>query len=489
MVITLPSALTVHDIAALASGAPVAIDADARREIERHFHAANEIAALQPVYGRTTGVGANRLTETRTDPITHGMNLLRSHAVDAGPQVDAAATRAMLVVRLNQLLQPGSGIEPAIIDGLGRMLTSGALPDVRRYGSIGTADLTALAGTALTLVGERPALGAPFEPIGEIRSDSALPFMSSSALTLGEAALTAAKLERLLDAGNAVFALSALAARANPAAFSREAALAVATPTAIPLAGKLASILDGVTWEPRRIQDPFAFRGYLPAESVLRLSTSRLREAVESLVGVSQENPRFFPEHGTVIHHGAFLQNWLAHELDTAAIGLAQAAPLGLSRIRFLNDDSFTGLPRFLAPELGGNSGTMIVEYVAASALGEVHAGAAPVSTQGAVLSCGVEEDATFAGTALGQLARSIDGFETMLAAEILVAVRALRLRGPIMGSPSVALSEILELVTQLPSESVDRDLRGDLEIANTLLEPLSVIANSATFRVGVSAR
>ncbi|RGE19492.1 aromatic amino acid lyase [Leucobacter sp. wl10] len=470
MTYTLPSRLTVHDVAAIARGAAVRVSGPARAEIENYYHQANRIAEEQPVYGRSTGVGANRSSAASSDPVAHGMNLLRSHAVDAGPPFDSETTRAMLVVRLNQLLHPGSGIDPVLIDGLERMLVSGSLPEVRRYGGIGTADLSALAGTALALVGERPTSGEGFEPIGPIRADSALPFMSSSALTLGGAALACARLAALADAGIAAFAFSAAAARANASAFSAEAALAVGSPTAARTASRLAGVLGEQAWDAVRIQDPFAYRGFLPAMSVLTSATQRLGESIETLVSSSQENPRFFAEQGIAVHHGAFLENWLAHELDATAIALAQTASLVLGRLRFINDDAFSGLPRFLAPEPGASSGTMIVEYVSASAMGEVLAAAAPVSTHSAVLSCGIEDDATFAPTALSKLQRALDGYEIMVACEIVVAVRALRLQGAATTGVSAALVRLLEIADELPDDLGDRDLREDLEIAARLI-------------------
>lgn len=476
MTYILPTRLTVHDIASISAGAPVSVSERALEEIDRCHLAANGIAEAQPVYGRSTGVGANRLTSTATDSATHGMNLLRSHAVDAGPVVDSATTRAMLAVRLNQLLRPGSGIEPSVVEGLARMLDSGALPEVRRFGGVGTADLPALAGVALALAGERETTGGAFEPIGDIRSDSALPFMSSSALTIAGAALAAARLDRLVHAGLAAFALSALGSRANPEAFSTRAATAIGSPTSLRNAETIEAILGDADWEPMRIQDPFAYRGFLPSISVLTCAVDRLREAAETLADRAQENPRFFADPELAVHHGAFLENWLAHELDSTAIALGQAAPQTIGRIRFLNDDAVSGLPRFLAPDLGGRSGTMIVEYLAASAMGEVFASTGAVSTQSAVLSCGVEEDATFAPSALAKLERALDGYEIMIACEIVVARRALRLRGT-DAEKSSARAGLLALTEALPAELEDRDLRGDIEIARGLIPGLAEVA------------
>lgn len=479
MTYTLPTKLTVEDVAAIAGGAAVDVSETAREQVAAYHRSADDIAERQPIYGRSTGVGANRLSAAESDSVTHGMNLLRSHAVDAGPAIARETVRAMLAVRLNQLLHPGSGIDVSLVDGLAKMLDADAMPEIRRFGGIGTADLPALAGTALALAGERPVDRGGFHPIGSIRSDSALPFMSSSALTLAGAALVVARLQKLIRAELAAFALSAVALRANPSAFSAEAALAVAIPTADEQAARLAGLLGASDWSPVRIQDPFAFRGFLPAISMLDCATRRLREAVETLTSRAQENPRFFAEEGHAIHHGAFLETWLAHELDATAIALAQNAPLALARLRFANDDSFTGLPRFLSPG-GRGSGTMVVEYLVASAMGDVHAASAPVSVQSAVLSCGVEEDATFAPTALDQLERAVTAFETMVASEILVAVRAHRLRGPDAGSVPPRLARLVAIARRLPEEMADRDLRGDVELARELVPAFAATVDDA---------
>lgn len=473
---TLPAKLTVHDIAAIADGARVGVSDSALATIAEAHRAADRIAQEQEVYGRSTGVGANRLTSTATDPRTHGMNLLRSHAVDAGPAHDPASTRAMLAVRLNQLLHPGSGIEPGVVEALARLLSSGSLPEVRRFGGIGTADLPALAGTALALTGERPVSEQGFEPLPHIAADSALPFMSSSALTIGTSALAAARLDRLVHATLAIFALSAFAARSNRAGYSEHAAEAIGSPTSSRNARTLSTLLDDSTWTPMRIQDPFAYRGFLPSFSVVTVALDRLRECIERLTALAQENPRFFPENGSAVHHGAFLENWLAHELDATAIALGQYVPHSVGRIRFMNDDAVSGLPRFLAPNLGGSSGTMIIEYVAASAMGEIFSSIAPLSTQSAVLSCGVEEDATFATGSVAKLERSLDAYEVMLACELLVSVRAARMRTD-DAKASSRVREVLEIASKLPSSVEDRDLRPDLEIAQTLLDDIARVA------------
>lgn len=435
--------------------------------------AAERIASRRKVYGRSTGVGANRLTAAIPDTTAHGMNLIRSHACDAGDPIRPEVVRATLAVRLNQLLQGRAGIAPEVVEALADMLRKDALPELREFGSIGTADLQALAGIALALVGERPTT-RDFARLGTMGADSALPFISSSALTIAQTSLAADRLSRLIRTQHVVFALSAAAARANTEAIAPAVARTIGIEAAHGIAAGLERALGRDPWEPARIQDPYAFRGYLQTASLLELANARLRDHLETLMNLGQENPLFVAEEEQAYHHGSFYQAALSHELDSVAIALAQHAPLLVSRLRFLDDDAFSGLPRFLAPELGGSSGTMMVEYLAASALGDILGAAAPASIHTTVLSCGVEDDASFAATGARKLERALDAFELMLACELLVAVRGARLRG--LSESSGLLGEALALASALPEGTSDRDLRDDVETATGLLPGIAVL-------------
>jgi histidine ammonia-lyase len=77
--------LSVADIGALAAGsAAVELDPAARDRAARSHEFAQQVSAQRPVYGRSTGVGANR-DIVIDDPDRHALALLRSHATTAGP--------------------------------------------------------------------------------------------------------------------------------------------------------------------------------------------------------------------------------------------------------------------------------------------------------------------------------------------------------------------------------------------------------------------
>ena len=145
------------DVVTVARGRPpVHLDAAGRSRAHAASELASHISAVRPIYGRSTGVGANRIVTVTDDAAGHGLRLLRSHASGAGELEPPDRARAMMAVRLNQLAAGGSGVDPRVLDALVAALDTGAIPAVHQIGAIGTGDLCALADLALALCGDRP---------------------------------------------------------------------------------------------------------------------------------------------------------------------------------------------------------------------------------------------------------------------------------------------------------------------------------------------
>ncbi|WP_129785773.1 aromatic amino acid ammonia-lyase [Promicromonospora panici] len=464
------------DVVAVADGGRVNVPDAAVEAVRRAHEVTRRLSADVPTYGRTTGVGANKSAAVVDDDAAHGLRLLRSHAVDAGAELPERAVRAMLAVRLNQLCVPGSGVDPAVLGALEGMLNGNALPTVRAHASIGTGDLGALAGTALTLMGERPAT-EPLEPMGPWSSDSALPFISSNALTIGRTCLVVDTLSRLDRAATAVYAFSFRGLDGNPSVLSPAAVRASAAPGVDVVAERVRRLLEAGTAgrsvePPARIQDAFGLRAFPISQGAFTHALGALAEQAGRVLGVAQENPLFDLAGEAVVHHGAFHQAALGLALDGCNLALAQTGPLVMSRIGMINEPALTGLRPFLATGQEGASGLMMVEYVAASALGELRAAAQPASLGSVALSRGTEEDASFASQAVVQAERAASAYRTLLACELVGAVRLLRQRGVVL--PEGPLGDAFELAAALPAEDADRDLRDDLEVAEKLLDALA---------------
>ncbi|WP_443095356.1 aromatic amino acid lyase [Rothia koreensis] len=462
--------LTLTDLDKVARGAGARLAPGVLDRLRRQYREARGISARQPVYGQSTGVGANRFVEVDEHDDEHGLRLLRSHAADAGPHVPEETVRIMLAIRLSQLAASGSGISPDVVQGLERMLRDDALPSIRTMGGIGTADLAALASTALAMARERPTTNPWPTPVS-FGKDSALPFMSSSALTLARAARAVTRLRDLEGSSRIVTALSATAVGANRQAFSPQAGRAAVIPAAARVAEEMRGLLQDES-EPARIQDPFGLRAYIQAQGAVVDAMDRLGRLVESLTATAQENPLFDFESQRAVHHGGFHQASLGLAIDGLNLALAQSAPLVISRITMLHDPAYTGAPPFLADGTDGSSGHMMVEYIAASAMAQLRNAAQPASLNTVVLSQGAEEDASFATQAVEQLDRAVDSYQTMLSIELLSAHRAIS----VLGRPtSSSLRRVVARLREVPPiVAADHDLRPDIEAAGRVLPGLA---------------
>lgn len=471
--------LALADIVAVADGAPVSLAAEALARMASSQESAVATAARRPVYGRSTGVGANKtvtLAEANGGD-THGLNLLRSHAVDAGEPLDRRTVRAMMAVRLSQLAAGGSGISPVIAEALAGMINADVVPEAREFGGIGTADLPALAGTALTMLGERRPLGGGNMPV-ELEvwpTPDALPFISSSALTIAQAVLAHQELSRLVENATVVAGLSFIAMAGNPEALSPAVAAAADSPATTTAAHTLRALVEG-SGRPARIQDPYCLRTLPQIFGSQTEELDALGTLLQRLAVAANENPLV---HGSpagstndVAHHGLFQMTNLAKRLDAVNLAVGTACATHLRRIDLLCDPDYTGQHPFLAEDGSGQSGVMMLEYVAAAAVGRIRANAQPASLQTVVLSLGAEEDASFASLAAAQLRSTSAALATVTAVELVCAVRALRLQGRRADEfSSATLRNLLVAGLDMPAGLHDRDLRGDLEQATQLVK------------------
>jgi histidine ammonia-lyase len=473
--------LTTADIVAIAHRRePVAVTPEARARVAASHEFAAQIASERPVYGRATGVGANR-TQPVDDPAAHARGLLRSHATSAGPFRSPERIRAMLGVRLNQLAAGGSGANPAVIDGLLAMLDADALPRVRELGSIGTGDLSALATTALALAGEGPTSN-PLPVVVAFGVDDALPFLSSNAATIADAALALVELRRLASAALVIAALTFAAVDGNAEAFAEAVERVTPFAGAQTVARQMRRLVEpgraptggsvnAPAHTPARIQDSFGLRVLPQVHGAFIDALARVDDVITAMANAPSENPVALPEVG-LAHHGGFHAAYLVQALDAVASALAQSAQLNLARLVMLNEPSVTTLPAFLGDGTAGASGVMVVEYVAASALGALRAFATPAGLQTVTLSRGVEDDASFASLAAVNAMAAAPTYRALLACELVAAVRAVRMRSlDLAASP---LGAAISVCASLETATADRDLTVDIEVATSLVDALA---------------
>ena len=464
------SHLSLDEIVAVARRAePAHLEASARARVAESHAFADGVAEERPIYGRSTGVGANK-DLVQPDPDSQALQLLRSHATSSGELRSRQRVRAMLLIRLNQLAADGNGISPGVLDALEAMLTADALPPVREGGSVGTADLAALATTALVLCGEVSS-SPPVTTTTEFGPGDALTFMSSNAAVLADAALAVADLDRLARSTAVIAAMDFAAVRGNAEAFSPAVEVATPFPGSRWVCRTMRELI-GPEPVAARIQDPFSLRTFPQVHGALMDRVAFAEEVVTTMANSPSENPIVSPRLG-VAHHGAFHAAYLVQSLDALVLAAAQSAQLSLARLTMLAEPAYTGLHPFLGDGTPAASGVMIVEYSAASALAELRALSTPAGTQVVTLSRGVEEDASFATLAAQQALGAVSRFRAVLAAELVAALRCLRMQGAHPAPLARALAWLDERDGGVP-DMHDRDLTSDLLMAEESVSGLA---------------
>ncbi|MBT2529989.1 aromatic amino acid lyase [Streptomyces sp. ISL-99] len=468
--------LPVADVVRLADGVARPVPGtDAMKRVEVSWHAARELAASGRVYGRFTGVGANRSEAVPTGAAAdHGLRLLRSHAGAIGATLPAREVRAMLAVRANQLLAGGAGLRRTVVTALCEALESGAYPVVTEYGSVGTGDIAALSQVGLALAGEQPWLGGTPPEAQPLDNNDALAMISSNALTLGQAALALDELRRLITATQVVGALSLLAVDGSYEAYAEPVHAARPHPGSHAVAATMRRLL-GAPERPTpplgRIQDPYGFRCLPQIHGPAQDAADLLERTLAVEINAAAENPLICPEDMSAYHHGGFYLSRLGLALDHFRLAVTQTARLSTSRLSALNEPAFTRLRPFLADSEPGSSGVMILEYAAGAALGDLSALSAPASLGHAVLSRGVEEQASFASLAARQALRASDAYRHVVGCELVAAVRALRQRD-LRPDPELPVGRAFALADgALDSDHVDRPLTDDVTAAAALLD------------------
>jgi len=369
-------------------------------------------------------------------------------------------------------------VAPALLDALVSALNEGLTPVTRELGSLGTGDLPALAEIALALLGEGSVwrggelleAPAPAHRIGLGLRD-ALGFMSSGAMSAGQAALLFVDARALQDRWLEVAALSFEALDADPIVLDARVQGARGARGQARVAERMRELLAGAPLDPRGpdrlIQDPYPFRVLPQVDGVAH-------DALEHLDAVLARELNARPENA-LIHEGVALPtgNFHAAELGAALDGVraafAHSASLIAGRVSALLDPRMSGLPPFLAADPGPDSGHMMLEYTAHAAAAEVRSLATPMAVQSVWASLGVESHASLAATAARRTSEALRAMEVLIATELVVAVRALRMAGR---TPAGAGARGLydDVAGALPARIEDRAFGVDVQAAREVL-------------------
>jgi histidine ammonia-lyase len=419
------------------------------------------VASDRVSYAITTGVG--KLSDVRIPP-DHirelQVNLVRSHAVGVGDPLPAAEVRAMMLLRANSLAKGHSGVRPEVIDTFCEMLNRGVTPFVPSQGSVGASgDLAPLAHLALVLIGEGECLdeqsrrlpGADALHLTEIKplvleAKEAVSLINGTQAMLAVGTLALLAAETLVDTADVIGAMTLDALRGTDVAFDERIHKVRPHAGQQTTAANLRKLLEGSEIRKShkdcgRVQDAYSLRCIPQVHGAVRDTLAHCREVFETEVNSAVDNPLVFvtdPKQaaGDVLSGGNFHGEPLAFALDFLAIVLSALAGISERRIeRLVNPALNEGLPPFLAPGAGLNSGFMMPQVTAAALVSENKVLAHPASVDSITTSGNKEDYVSMGMTSALKLKRVVENTRNVLAIEAMASAQAVEFLAPLKTS------------------------------------------------------
>jgi histidine ammonia-lyase len=494
MTITLsPGAADLATLETIFRGdAPVVLDRAVRPQVDAAAAlVARAAAGDAPVYGVNTGFGKLATTRiARADTARLQRNLILSHCCGVGAPLSAAETRLMMALKLNSLGRGASGVRWEMLELMEGMLAKGVTPVIPSQGSVGASgDLAPLAHMTAVLIGEGEAwfdderlpgaealsrAGLAPIPLGP---KEGLAFINGTQFSTALALAHLFQTQRIWRAAVVTGALSTDAAMGSAAPFRPEIHALRGQPGQIEAATRLHSLMEGSEIreshreQDERVQDPYCIRCQ---PQVMGACLDLLNTAGRTLqieANAVTDNPLVIVGTGEILSGGNFHGEPVAFAADQIALAIAEIGAIAQRRIATIVDPTLSyGLPAFLSPNPGVNSGFMIAEVTTAALMSENKQRAAPCSVDSTPTSASQEDHVSMSAHGarrLGDMARNL---AQIIGVEFLTGAQGVEFRAPLKTSMPLQAA-IADLRARIPALQEDRYMAPDLALAAEMVE------------------
>jgi histidine ammonia-lyase len=497
--------LTVEDVVDVATGAANAeLGPEVQARMAPSLAVVNRaIHGKAAVYGVNTGFGA--LADTRVeeeDLATLQRAIVMSHAAATGEPLNDETVRALLLLRARTLAAGYSGVRVDLPARLIELLNLGLLPVIPGKGSVGASgDLAQLAHLAQPLIGEgrlrapgddtrgrpaaqvlaehgiEPLVLAPKEGLSLVNGTE--PMQALLAFSVRDAML-------LVEAADVACALSVEALLATGRPYDERVQVIRPHPGQLTSAANLRALLSGSALmashrhSTHAVQDAYCLRCAPQVHGAVRDVLAFARSVIDTELGAIVDNPVIVPD-GEVMTTGNFHGEPLAFAADMLGMAICELASISERRVDRMLDPAFSrGLPPFLAPAAGTNSGYMLAQYTAASLVSENKVLAHPASVDTIPTSGKQEDHVSMGWTSVRKLREIVANVRTCLAVEMLCAVQGIGLRADI-AEPAPAVAAACEVVrSRVPAMYVDREVSEQIMTVEELIPDICLAAGQS---------
>ena len=476
---------------------PVELAPEARKRVSQAREFVETLVREERVaYGITTGFG--KFAEVLISPDQAAQlqcNLIRSHACGVGEPFDIETVRAIMLLRANTLARGHSGIAPETLQLLLDMLNLEVYPVIPQQGSVGASgDLCPLAHLVLVMIGEGEAIfnnrrlpgseALRLSGLNPVRlgPKEGLALINGTQMMNAVGALTLLKAKTLAKTADIAAALSLEALRGTDAGYDEKVQrlrpylgqIAVASNMRRLIAG---SVIRSSHLSCGKVQDAYSLRCVPQVHGAGRDALAYVENVLQTEMNSVTDNPLLFPDDDLVISGGNFHGQPLALALDFLSIALAEWANISERRIERLENAALSGgLPPFLTPKGGLNSGMMIAQYTAAALVSENKVLAHPASVDSIPTSANQEDHVSMGSIAARKSGLIVNNLARVLAIEVMVATQGIDFLKPLQPGRGTlaAYNAIREVVPELLE---DRVLYPDIERLAVMITEGSLLA------------
>lgn len=495
-VVLKPGEVSLTDWRAIYRAAEVQLDPACADAVAASAEAVGRILAHgEAVYGVNTGFGRLASVRIEADALDQlQRNLVLSHAAGIGEAMPEPIARLMIALKIASLARGASGVAPATMAMLEALLARGVSPVVPVQGSVGASgDLAPLAHLAAVMIGAGEAdfegvrlpanealARAGLEPL-VLRPKEGLALLNGTQFSTAYALAGLFEAERLFGSALVTGALATEAAKGSDTPFDDRIHVLRGHQAQIETADALRALMAGSAIrashreDDPRVQDCYSLRCQ---PQVMGAALTVLRQAAATLAteanGVT-DNPLIFADTDEALSGGNFHAEPTAFAADMIALAVCEIGSLAERRIAMLTDPALSGLPAFLTPHPGLNSGFMIAQIVATALTSENKQRAAPASVDSIPTGANQEDHVSMAAHGARRLLPMAQNACGVVGIELMVAAQGCDFHRPLTSSePLEAVRSRLRAV--VPALAEDRLMYPDIAAATALVSEGALI-------------
>ncbi len=432
----------------------VGLGNEARRRVAESQELIDDVVAHgDTVYGVNTGFGQLASVRIDDEELAHLQeNLVRSHAVGVGEDLDDDIVRLAMLMKVIALAEGFSGVRLELVETLCALINAEIYPRIPSRGSVGASgDLAPLAHMAGALIGIGevrvngnlvPApialRNAGIEPV-RLAPKEGLALLNGTQVSTALALAAVFRTENLLSAALVAGAMSSDAIMGSDTPFDRRIQNVRGHGGQIAVAGVLRELMHGSEIRAshedcERVQDPYSIRCQPQVVGACLDVLRHVCGVLETEANAVTDNPLVFADSKAVLSGGNFHAEPVALASDYLALAIAEIGSLSERRIALLIDGHLSGLPAFLVETGGLNSGFMMAQVTAAALASENKSHAHPASVDSIPTSANQEDHVSMATYAARRLHTMLDNVADIVAIELLAAAQGSGSERPQLG-------------------------------------------------------